>query len=87
MLFLLGADITKYRSKIEGLYTQKNFKSNQYLKTLNNAIFALRGMKFDKEYYDLCKKCREKEEKDKKSNEEDNINPVNLIFAQLEGTL
>ena len=53
----------KYRSKIKGLHTQKNLKNNQYPKMLDNIIFALGGMKFDKEYYDLQKKHRDKEKR------------------------
>ena len=56
MLFLLGSDITKYRTKIDGLHNQKNLKNDQYPKTLDDAIYAIGGMKFDKEYYDTCKK-------------------------------
>ena len=86
MLFILGTDISKYRSKIEGLHTQKNLKNNQYPKTLDNAIFALGGMKFDKEYYNLHKKCCKKEKKNKKSNGDDkDVDLVNMTFAQLEG--
>ena len=86
MIFILGANITKYRSKIEGLHTQKNLKNNQYPKILDNAIFELGGMKFDKEYYNLQKKCCEKEKKNKKSNGDDNdVDLVNMTFAQLEG--
>ena len=39
-------------SKIEGLQTQKNFKNDQYPKMLDDAIFVLSNMKFNKEYYD-----------------------------------
>ena len=81
MLFLLGADISKYWSKIKGLHTQKNLKNNQYPKTLDNAIFALGSMKFDKEYYNLYKKRHDKEKKDKKSKKEQDIDIVNLSFA------
>ena len=56
MLFLLECDITKYRTKIDGLHNQKNLKNNQYPKTLDDAIYAIGGMKFDKEYYDTHKK-------------------------------
>ena len=55
MLFLLGSDMTKYRTKIDGLHNQKNLKNDQYPKTLDDAIYAIGGMKFDKEYYDTRK--------------------------------
>ena len=85
MLFLLGADISKYRSKIEGLHTQKNIKNDQYPKTLDDAIFAIGRMKFDKEYYDLHKKRQEKEKKNKKNEkEEEDTDIVDLSFAQIE---
>ena len=86
MLFILGADITKYRSKIEDLHTQKNLKNNQYPKILDDAIFALGGMNFDKEYYNLQKNHQEKEKKNKKPNGDDkDVDLVNMTFAQLEG--
>ena len=78
-----GCNITKYRTKIDGLHNQKNLKNNQYPKTLDNAIYAIGGMKFDKEYYDTRKKWREKENKKKKDNDDKEI--VELSFAQMEG--
>ena len=85
MLFLFGIDITKYRLKIEGLHTQKNLKNDQNPKILDNAIFTLGGMKFNKEYYNQYKKQCKKEKKNKKSKEEEDTDIMDLSFVQMEG--
>ena len=69
----------KYRSKIEGLHTQKNLKNDQYPKTLVHATDALSNYSFYNKYYKRRqKKCQDKARKRKQDDE----NEDNKSFAQ-----
>ena len=58
--FLDGADKSKYGKMMETLEGQYSFKQNQYPKTLEDAITALKAHKFDDKYHEDKKRKKKK---------------------------
>ena len=75
---LEGADKLKYGEMLKDLAHDYSLKHNQYPKTLEDAITALKAHKFDDKYHAEKKKKKEKEEKTVK------LEPLEMSFANLE---
>jgi hypothetical protein len=79
-LYIDNADRSKYGSLIQGLQSQQSLGNNQYPKTIATANQVLSSHKIDEA---AKTKGKEKSEKAEKTNEEQE--PPQISFAQLEG--
>ena len=55
-----GADYTKYGLLMRGLVSQYSMKTDQYPKTMTDAVDVMAKHPFDPNYYEQTKKARKK---------------------------
>jgi hypothetical protein len=81
MLFLQGADPTKYGSLTKGLQQQHSLDNNQYPVTVEGVVNTLNQHPYDQQYYDIKKKDRDNRKKNN-SIKEDTLPAQQSSFAQ-----
>ena len=92
-LLLENCDKNKYGTLVNGLDSQQALGNNQYPKTIATATEVLSNHKFDQAYHDAKKRRSNQRARDRDNppndttrEGQDATNPMNMSFANIEGT-